>query len=85
MAELVSGRDSVEQEFSRKELLEEIHVFLSKLSVSKRRMFLCRYWYFDSIAGIAARFGKTETNVSVILHRLRLQLQAYLKERGFDL
>lgn len=48
-------------------------------------MFLCRYWYFDSIAGIAARFGKTETNVSVILHRLRLQLQAYLKERGFDL
>ena len=59
--------------------------FLKELSSDKRNIFVCRYWYFDSISDIAIRFGMTENNVSVTLNRLRLKLHNYLLERGFEL
>ena len=59
LAEVVSGKDNVEQEVDRRALVNEIDVFLGKLPAEKRKIFLCRYWYFDSIADIASRFGKS--------------------------
>lgn len=85
IAELVSGTDSVEQEVSRKELLKAIDAFLDRLPPDKRSIFVCRYWYFDSVSDIAYRFGMTENNVSVTLNRLRLKLHNNLLERGFEL
>lgn len=85
LAELVSDADSVEQEVDRKELLRAIDAFLDELPAEKRGIFLCRYWYFDSVADIARRYGKTENNVSVTLNRLRQKLHRYLLERGFTL
>ena len=77
--------DNVEQEINRKELILAINHFLKKLPSDKRNIFVCRYWYFDSISDIAAHFDMTENNVSVTLHRLRLKLRNYLLERGFEL
>lgn len=77
--------DSVEQEIDRRELIKEINCFLGQLSAKNRSVFLCRYWYFESIASIAARFGMRENNVSVTLARLRDKLKKYLSERGFEL
>lgn len=37
-------------------------------------IFVCRYWYFDSVADIAKRFSLSENHVYVTLHRLRSQL-----------
>ena len=85
IAELVSGTDSVEQEVLRKELVKAIDAFLDGLPDNKRRIFVCRYWYFDSVSNIASRFRMTENNVSVTLNRLRLKLHNYLLERGFEL
>jgi len=85
LAELVSNKDCAEQEFNRKELIRAIDVFLSELPKDKRRIFVSRYWYFDSISHIAHRFEMTENNVSVTLSRLRTKLRGYLAERGFDL
>ena len=85
IAELVSGTDSVEQEVLRKELVKAIDAFLDGLPDDKRRIFVCRYWYFDSVSNIASRFGMTENNVSVTLNRLRLKLHNHLLERGFEL
>lgn len=85
LAECVSGTDNVEQTVEGRELTETIDAFLTTLPASKRNLFICRYWYFDSISSIASRFGITENNVSVTLNRLRLKLRHYLSERGFEL
>ncbi|MBS6218157.1 MAG: sigma-70 family RNA polymerase sigma factor [Clostridiales bacterium] len=82
---LVSDTDSIEQEIDRVELIKAIDTFLDRLPSDKRRIFVCRYWYFDSISNIASRFGMTENNVSVTLNRLRSKLHNYLLERGFEL
>ena len=85
LAECVSGTDSTEQAADRRELVRAINAFLASLPPKKRRIFVCRYWYFDSVFAIAGRYGMTETHVSVTLHRLRTQLRDYLTERGFDI
>lgn len=85
LAELVSGRDDVEQALDRRELVKAIDDFLDSLPKRKKTIFVRRYWYFDSISAIAARFGMTENNVSVTLNRLRTRLHDYLLERGFTL
>ena len=48
-------------------------------------IFVCRYWYFDSVPDIARRFALSENHVYVTLHRLRAQLRRRLSERGFML
>lgn len=85
LADCVSGRDDVEAAYDRKLLVAAIDEFLQRQPERKRRIFLCRYWYADSIRSIARRFSLTEGNVSVILSRLRISLRQYLLERGFDL
>ena len=85
VAELVSDEEGVEQEVDRKELLEAINAFLGGLKPEKRSIFVRRYWYFDSVSDIAARFGMTENHVSVTLSRLRSKLRGNLLERGFEL
>ena len=85
LTDCVSGLDDVEQEIDRKQLVEAINSFLNTLSSQNRNIFICRYWYSDSVASIAKRYGITENNVSVILNRLRSKLKKYLLERGFEL
>ena len=85
LAECVSGLEDVEQEIDRRELIAEINSFLDTLSPKKRNIFICRYWYSDSIPSIAKRYEMTESNVSVTLNRLRSKLKEYLSERGYVL
>lgn len=85
LAECVSGGEDVEQAVDRQELAKAIHGFLAALPREKRELFICRYWYTESIPGLARRFGMKENAVSVALNRLRKKLRAYLTERGFEL
>lgn len=85
LAELVSDTDTVEQQLAYRELVAALNAFLGKLPGEKRALFLRRYWYFDPICDIAARFGMTENNVCVTLSRLRQQLRRTLTEGDFAL
>ena len=85
LAECVSGENDPYQEFNKNELLNVINEFLEKLSQEKRIMFICRYWYSDSVTDIAKRCGTSENSVSVTLNRLRKRFHSYLLERGFEL
>jgi len=85
IGEFLSDADTVETEINRKELVRAMDRFLDGLPADKKSIFVCRYWYFDSISDIARRCRMTENGVSVTLHRLRLKLRNYLSERGFDL
>ena len=64
------------------ELAEIINSFLNSLNVTERRVFVCRYWYCDSISDICNRFGFGKSKVKMILLRTRERLLTYLKERG---
>ncbi len=64
-------------------LAEVLNGFLGTLPPVKRQMFMRRYWYLDSVAVIAKRFGMTESNVKTTLFRLREKLRAHLEKEGY--
>lgn len=64
------------------ELTELIDAFLFSLKPLQRKVFVCRYWYFDSIGDIAKRFNCSQGKIKMMLKRLRDDLKAYLIEQG---
>jgi len=54
--------------------------FLKGLSEEKRKLFLRRYWYGESVKELAEAFGYRESKVKSILFRLRKQLWRELKK-----
>ena len=76
---IVSGRDTPEVGLDRQELVAAINDFLAALPETKRRIFVCRYWYFDSITEIAERFGFGQSKVKMMLLRTRGKLLAQLE------
>ena len=60
--------------------LLEIQDFLGTLKLSERRVFLRRYWYYDSISEISKRFGFSEGKTKMMLMRTRDKLRVCLSE-----
>ncbi len=85
LAECIPGKENVEQEIEYKELVKAIDSFLNTLSPEKRSIFICRYWYTDSISNIAKQFKIKENTVSMTLNRIRSKLKNYLAERGYNI
>lgn len=79
----VESKQSVEDELTVKELAQTIDRFLEEISETERRVFVCRYWYFDSIDAISAQCGFTPSKVKSMLHRLRKRLHKTLTKEGF--
>ena len=84
LGDCVSGTDDVAQQLYHKICIEAINDFLRALPQRSRSIFLCRYWYGDSTADIANRFGMTQSAVLMSLSRLRAKLRCYLVERGIQ-
>ena len=82
LSEVIAGKEAADSELFRKELLLAINGFLSSLPSEKRKIFVCRYFYADSIKDIAARMKMSENNVSVTLNRLKAALREKLLEGG---
>lgn len=74
-----------EQKLQEEELISLINCFLGKLADEKRKIFICRYWYFDSIKDIAAHFSMSEGKVKTALFRTRNLLKEYLQKEGCDI
>ena len=77
------AKETVETQVDASELETVVRRFLSGCTAEQRGIFLRRYWYFDTIPDIAARYGCTESKVKVTLHRLRERLRAVLEEEGW--
>lgn len=80
LEECVSGSNTDETDEGY--ITEVINDFLEASKVRDRKIFVCRYWYMDSIADIARQFGITESNTGAILHRMRTKLRNYMVDRG---
>lgn len=64
---------------------ECVNRFLRKQSAEVRDVFICRYFYSDSIGEITDRFGLTESRVHTILRRSRAKLRKFLESEGIRL
>lgn len=76
------GHDT-ESQWEVKELTHILNQFLSTLTETERNIFLCRYWYCDSIQTIAERAGFSQSKVTSMLHRTRGKLRKCLREEGY--
>ena len=82
LGECVSGGISPEGAVERKELVQSFNRFLDGLQATERSVFLCRYWYLDSVPAIALQFGFSRSKVSSMLHRTRKKLRVHLEKEG---
>ncbi|MBQ6335114.1 MAG: sigma-70 family RNA polymerase sigma factor [Erysipelotrichaceae bacterium] len=76
------GDESFKESLEEKLLAETIDEFLATLKEADRKVFVCRYWYFDSIEDIAKRFGFTPSKTKMMLKRTRDKLKEYLVKEG---
>lgn len=65
---------------SQLELTEILNTFLRALPLRERQVFICHYWYCDSIKDIARQFGFTQSKVKMMLSRTRQKLLAHLEK-----
>ena len=79
----VPGGENPEQVLQRKQLAAVLNRLLGELPETERSVFLCRYWYLDSVADIGAHFGFTESKVKSMLHRTRGKLRKALQQEGY--
>ena len=83
LSEIIAGNDDTTANAESEELKNYINSFLRTLHKEKRNVFIRRYWYMDSVAEIADRYGISEGKVKTILFRVRNGLKQYLKKEGY--
>lgn len=77
--------ENVEQIADDLALTDVLNRFLSLLSKDQRKVFMCRYWYMDTIEEIADSFSMSASAVKMSLLRSRNKLKLLLEEEGFTL
>lgn len=83
LAECVSSGENVEQTVEQQMITDHINAFVRTLPDAEQRIFLCRYFYMDSIKDIAKRFGFSKSKVKSMTLRIRRKLRAFLEKEGW--
>lgn len=83
LGECVGAVGSPEDAVNTKQLGQTITEFLRREPAMRRNVFLRRYYYMESLADIASRYGLKEANVRMMLSRTRQKLRNYLKQEGY--
>lgn len=81
MEECLPAKNAEEDEDALSELM---NAFLGNLDEEKRALFVRRYWFGETSAEIAKKYGYSETKVRSLLFRTRKKLQRYLKGKGVN-
>lgn len=85
LSECVSDRETVETIVLKKQLEQSLNRFVRGLPEVERNVFIRRYFFLDTGADIANKYGLKEANVRKILSRTRIKLREYLQKEGFEL
>ena len=85
LGDCVSGKEYVESEAENRRIEQLIDTFLCQIGEEKRNIFLCRYWYFDSIEEICRCTGYSQSKIKSMLFNIRKKLRSYLESEGVDL
>ena len=85
IAECIPGGARAEEALEAEALRRSIDAFLAGCSEEQRRLFVRRYWFFDSIPELSRRYGLSQSKVKTTLFRLREKLRERLEAEGYDL
>lgn len=85
LAGCVPADNDLERELETAELSRILNRFVGQLPKTERTVFVCRYWYLDSIEMIAKRYGFSQSKVKSMLSRTRKKLQTYLEKEGITI
>lgn len=83
LQDCIANVTSVEEEYEKQHLSDVINTFVKSLPETEQKVFLCRYWYVDSISAISKQFGFSESKVKSMLFRTREKLRLVLIKEGF--
>ena len=83
LAECLVAESDVESEYEARELGQCLRRFVRALPERDGNVFVRRYFFTESAAEIAKRYGLTDNHVMVILSRTRKKLKTYLIKEGF--
>lgn len=67
------------------EIGKKISEFLRHEKADARNVFIRKYWFFDSVSDIAARYSFTESKVKNMLYHSRNKLRKYLEREGIEI
>jgi len=82
LKDCLSAGNATEQQIEEKFLAECIESYLKDISPQARIVFICRYFYIDSIKDIASYYGMSQSKVKSMLYRTRLGLKEHLEKEG---
>ena len=85
LEECISDTDSTENMLDADTLANAISAYLKTLSKEARTLFVCRYFYLDSLKDAAKYCGMTESKAKSMLYRIRSGLKEYLSQEGYQL
>lgn len=83
--EFLADTKSISEEYEKREFIKFLNDYLHSLPERECDIFVRRYFYCDSTANIAHRFGINEPHVLVILSRTRKSLKKALQKGGYTL
>ena len=73
---------SIMPDVGNQEIGKMISEFLRHEKIEARNVFIRKYWFFDSVSDIAARYSFTESKVKNMLYHTRNKLREYLRKEG---
>lgn len=77
--------EKLRPDISNEEIGKLISAFLEKQKPDTRKVFVRKYWFFDTIEDIARDYSYSESKVKNILYRMRNKLRDYLEKEGVEI
>lgn len=85
MEECIPSPEDMSCRIDEMAFAETMNRFLAGIDPEKRKIFVRRYWYLDSVAEISERFSVSESKVKTSLFRTRNKLREFLEKEGCTL
>lgn len=76
----IPDNQNVEKSIEQSEMNDFINSFVKELPDTEQKIFVCRYWYMDSVKSISRQFGFSQSKVKSMLFRTREKLRLKLME-----
>ena len=85
LADCVPDPNTTDTALWSRQLGQSINAFLETEKPGNRRIFVCRYFYCQSVAEIARRQGVSQAHVKSALYRSRERLKKHLEADGITI
>jgi len=82
ISECIHGHDNTQDIIEARELSVFLNSFVESLSETERKIFIRRYWFFETTEQISKQYGFSASKVKSMLLRTRKKLKTKLEKAG---